>query len=60
MSQRQPHEAEAGLYSGGLPREGVWDGSPRLTAAPNASEAPQGRPIWASVPVNATPDIQLW
>jgi hypothetical protein len=22
-----------------LSREGVWDGSPRLTAAPNASEA---------------------
>ena len=43
-----------------LPREGVWDGSWKRIADPNASEPLRGCLAWASVRANTTPDIRSW
>jgi len=46
------------LRSRGLSCEGVWDGGPRQTAAPNASAPPYGRSASASMPCKPTPGVQ--
>ena len=48
------------LHRSHLPREGVWDGSRKRTAAPNLSEPSSRLPAWASVPGNTTPSIRWW